>query len=170
LFHRPLVALATVCAEVVVVIAPNAPEPALPAAAVPVRVVRDELLHEGPLVAAGVGLAAATAPFALLAAGDMPGLRHELLALLLGRSAGGADAVALVDGNRWRPLPSLVRVAPARVVAARLIAAGERRLRGLVGELRLETIPEVEWRAVDPEGDWQRDVDVPADLPPDRGS
>ena len=145
--------------------APDAPQPDLPPADVPLRVVRDDLLHEGPLVATSVGLRAATRPFALVAAGDMPGLRPEVLRLLAGRTATGCEAAALVDGDRWRPLPSLLEVAPAIRSARRLVESGERRLRALVGDLRLETVAEVEWRVADPAGDWRRDVDLPSDLP-----
>jgi molybdopterin-guanine dinucleotide biosynthesis protein A len=171
LFHRPLRALATVCDEVVVVIGPDAPAPPLPDVAVPVRVVRDELRHEGPLLAASVGLANARNPLALVAAGDMPGLRAPVLELLLARGQAGADAVALEDGDRWRPLPSLLRVAPARALGTELVERGERRLRALVGGLRPLVVGAPAWLQVDPGGDWRRDVDLPADLPgsPGRG-
>jgi len=161
LFQLPLAALAAVCDEVVLVVGPDAEPPALPPSPVPIRIARDERRHEGPLVAASVGLAAVGGALALIAAGDMPGLRRELLVLLVERSSADVDAVALVDGERWRPLPSLVRVGPARSLARRL---GERRLRALVAGLRLDAVPEAAWRQADPEGAWRRDVDVPGDL------
>ena len=164
LFQLPLAALAAVCDEVVLVVGPDAEPPALLPSPVPIRIARDERRHEGPLVAASVGLAAVGGAFALIAAGDMPGLRRELLAVLVERSSADVDAVALVDGERWRPLPSLVRVGPARSLARRLVDSGERRLRALVAGLRLDAVPEAAWRPADPEGAWRRDVDVPGDL------
>src|SRR2546421_12011625 len=77
LFQLPLAALAAVCDEVVLVVGPDAEPPALPPSPVPIRIARDERRHEGPLVAASVGLAAVGGAFALIAAGDMPGLRRE---------------------------------------------------------------------------------------------
>src|SRR2546422_5771402 len=76
LFQLPLAALAAVCDEVVLVVGPDAEPPALPPSPVPIRIARDERRHEGPLVAASVGLAAVGGALALIAAGDMPGLRR----------------------------------------------------------------------------------------------
>src|SRR5256712_7442875 len=76
LFQLPLAALAAVCDEVVLVVGPDAEPPALPPSPVPIRIARDERRHEGPLVAASVGLAAVGGALALIAAGDMPGVRR----------------------------------------------------------------------------------------------
>jgi molybdopterin-guanine dinucleotide biosynthesis protein A len=53
---------------------------------------------------------------------------------------------------------------PAAKTAERLLAAGERRLRGLVDALATTVIAEASWRALDPEGRSLRDVDTPDDL------
>src|SRR3989442_1292725 len=83
LFQLPLAALAAVCDEVVLVVGPDAEPPALPPSPVPIRIARDERRHEGPLVAASVGLAAVGGALALIAAGDMPGLRRGRPVLLV---------------------------------------------------------------------------------------
>src|SRR3989442_10100528 len=105
LFQLPLAALAAVCDEVVLVVGPDAEPPALPPSPVPIRIARDERRHEGPLVAASVGLAAVGGALALIAAGDMPGLRRELLPLLVGRASPPLGAGAPVGGGRRRPPP-----------------------------------------------------------------
>jgi hypothetical protein len=74
------------------------------------------------------------------------------------------DAVALQDAGRFRPLPSLVRVDPARVAAHALLHAGERSLRSLLQALRVAVIDEATWTALDPARGTLRDVDEPGDL------
>ena len=73
-----------------------------------VRFVRDAREGEGPLAGLLRGLEAASTELALVAGGDMPDLSTAVLLEML-RVAGEApvDAVALQDGDRFRPLPSL---------------------------------------------------------------
>jgi molybdopterin-guanine dinucleotide biosynthesis protein A len=111
------------------------------------------------------GLTETVTDWALVAGGDMPDLRTAVLLEML-RVAGesGADAVALQDGDRIRPLPLVVRSAPARGVAHALLHAGERRLRALPEALRTAVIDEGTWVGLDPERATLRDVDEPDDL------
>jgi molybdopterin-guanine dinucleotide biosynthesis protein A len=97
----------------------------------------------------------------------MPDLRSSVLLEML-RVAGeaGADAVALQDGDRLRPLPTVLRVVPAREAAHTLLHAGERRLRALLDALRTAAIDEATWVDLDPERATLRDVDEPGDLDP----
>ena len=97
------------------------------------------------------GLEAASTELAFVAGGDMPDLSTAVLLEML-RVAGEArvDAVALHDADRFRPLPSLVRVAPARDAAGALLDAGERSLRSLLQALRTAVIDEPTWTALDP--------------------
>jgi molybdopterin-guanine dinucleotide biosynthesis protein A len=74
------------------------------------------------------------------------------------------ESVVLQDGDRFRPLPCVLRTGPAREAAGRLLDAGERRLRDLFGLLRVEEIDEQSWTALDPERRTLLDVDEPADL------
>jgi molybdopterin-guanine dinucleotide biosynthesis protein A len=76
----------------------------------------------------------------------------------------GADAVGLQDGDRMRPLPLVLRSAPAREAAHALLHAGERRLRALPEALRTAVIDEPTWVSLDPERATLRDVDEPGDL------
>ena len=79
------------------------------------------------------------------------------------------DAVVLELSGRLEQLPLAVRVAEARTVAGRLVAAGERRITALQVELRAFPVREAAWHAYDPEALSIRDVDRPSDLPAERG-
>jgi molybdopterin-guanine dinucleotide biosynthesis protein A len=164
LLHHAVLRLAEACGEVVVVFAPGTPEPALPPG-VPVRIVRDATEGEGPLAGAHTGLLAVRTELAVLAAGDMPDLRTPVLLEML-RVAEDApvEAVALGDGDRFRPLPSVVRAARALDVAHMLLHAGDRRLRNMLNALTIAVIDESTWTALDPEHRTLFDVDEPADL------
>jgi molybdopterin-guanine dinucleotide biosynthesis protein A len=164
LLHHAVFRLAEVCDEIVVVIAPDVAEPSMPMSA-RVRAVRDDVEGEGPLAGAAAGLSALDAESALLVAGDMPELSVDVLREMI-RIARGVTvaAVALSDGGRLRPVPSLVRAEPARRAAVELLASGERRLRALIAALDPHVVDEPIWTAIDPERRTLLDVDEPADL------
>jgi len=165
LFWRPLRALAACCGEVVLVLAASAPEPQLPLLGTSVRVVRDPVGDQGPLVALAAALAGVTTEWALLVGGDMPDIKPALLRAMSERGkASTADVVALVDKDEAWPMPALFRVSVARPAAARLVEGGERRLRSIVSELNTERLGEPWWSQPDPAGSWRRDIDRPSDL------
>ncbi len=164
LLHHAVLRLIEVTAEVVVVLAPEAAEPALPPG-LPVRLVRDAVEGEGPLQGALAGLTAVERDLAVIAGGDMPELATAvLIEMLRVAAAAPVEAVALQDGSGFRPLPIVVRVAPAREAAHALLHAGERKLRSLPEGLRTAVIDEATWHALDPEHRTLRDVDEPSDL------
>jgi molybdopterin-guanine dinucleotide biosynthesis protein A len=164
LLHHAVIRLAEVCGDVVVVIPPEAPEPSMPVGA-PVRFARDAVEGEGPLAGVHAGLLAVRTDHALLAGGDMPDLQTTVLIELLRVAADApADAVALQDGDRIRPLPCVVRVAPADLAAHALLHDGRRRLRDLLESLRTAVVDEPTWSALDPERRTLFDVDDPSDL------
>ena len=156
--------LAEVCDEVVIVLSPDAREPDLPAGVV-ARFARDADEGQGPLAGALAGLTVSRTELAVLAGGDMPELSMPVL-LEMVRVAREApvEAVALRDGDRFRPLPCVVRVPAARDGAHALLRGGRRRLRDLLDSLRLAGIDEATWVALDPERRTLFDVDEPADL------
>jgi molybdenum cofactor guanylyltransferase len=167
MLHLPVLRLAEITHEVIVVLGPDAPEPAFPPG-LAVRLARDAREGEGPLAGLLSGLSATTTELALIAGGDMPGLVTGVLIEMLRVAAGApVGAVALQDGERFRPLPMVVRTAEARTTAHDLLHTGERRLRALLEALRVAVIDEATWHALDPERATLRDVDVPADLPHD---
>jgi molybdopterin-guanine dinucleotide biosynthesis protein A len=167
LLHHAVLRLAEVCAELVVVIGPASPEPSLPRGlGAAVRVARDEREAEGPLAGVVAGLAgAADDLLALIVGGDMPDLSTDVLREMVHvAERDDAEAVVLRDRGRDRPLPMVVRVAPARAAARALLASGERSLGSLLATLRSSAIPEGVWAALDPQRGTLRDVDLPADL------
>lgn len=176
LLWRPIRALAAVCGEVVVVLAPDAPEPSLPPGLEPgIRFVRDSEPFGGPLVGlrAGVEAVGSTASdagtplasIALVVGGDQPALVPAVLNELARRAQENGRAAALIDGTgRRRPLPCALVVVPALAAAARLLSAGERRPRVLLAALDVADVPFADWVQLDPEGSTLRDVDEPADL------
>ena len=164
MFHHVVLRLAEVCVEVVVVLSPNGEEPGLPVA-IPVRIARDEIEDQGPLAGVRAGLAAVRSELVVIAGGDMPDLQLAVLRAMLRIAAKTpADAVALTDGGRLRPLPCVVRREPAVEAAPALLRSGRRRLRDLLDELRVVVVPESTWLALDPGRRTLFDVDVPADL------
>ena len=74
------------------------------------------------------------------------------------------DAAVLADRDRARPIPAVLRRAPALVAALARLETDQRSLRGLIADLRPILVPERTWRRVDPDGAWRRDVDEPEDL------
>jgi molybdopterin-guanine dinucleotide biosynthesis protein A len=164
LLHHVVLRLAEVCDEVVVVIAPDAEEPPLPVGA-PVSIVRDAREGDGPLAGAYPGLSAVRTELALLAGGDMPELQMSVLLEMLKVAVDApVEAVVLADGERFRPLPAVLRVASARDAAHALLDSGRRRLRDLLDALRVAIVDEETWHALDPDRRTLFDVDEPADL------
>jgi len=165
LLHHAVLRLAEVCPTVIVVIAPGASEPGLPMG-VQARVARDPTEGEGPLAGLHAGLlAAAAAEWALVAGGDMPDLQTAvLLEMLRVADEAQTDAVALQDGDGFRPLPCVLKGGPALDGAHMLLHAGRRSLRELLQSLRTSVIDERTWQALDPARLTLRDVDTPDDL------
>jgi molybdopterin-guanine dinucleotide biosynthesis protein A len=168
LLHHALGALAPIVTELLVVISPAGPVPALPTdgfAARKIRVVRDPEPLGGPLVAFQAALEATAASTVLLVAGDMPALQVEVLAAMLEVLADrDVDLVLLEAPGPVQSMPAAMRTAPARTAAADRLREGDRALRSLYGRLRTATIALADWTRFDPERLTLRDVDTPADL------
>ena len=163
LLHHAVLRVAEVVDDVIVVLPPGAPAVGLPPG---VRAVHDPTEGEGPLAGAHAGLvAAASSEVAVVVGGDMPELHPVVLREMLEViERSHADAVALDDGGRLRPLPIVVRVRPATEAAHALLHDGRRRLRELGQTLRTAVIDEATWTALDPQRRTLHDVDEPDDL------
>jgi molybdenum cofactor guanylyltransferase len=166
LFHRPLRALLDSCDDVVIVLAPDTTEPPLPHGAERVSFARDQVAYEGPLAGTRMGLENVHGEYAVLVAGDMPGVRSELLSLMVERATDThRGAIVLRDADGARPMPAVLSSAAALTLARTLLKSGERRLRALVEGLAPDELPEAVWVRADAQGAWRHDVDVPDDLP-----
>ena len=164
MLHHAILRVAEVCGEVVVVVAPDTPDPALPAG-VTARVVRDPVGSGGPLVGICAGLSVVRSELALAVGGDMPDLSPAVLRELLREAEeDSVEAVVLHDGETFRPLPCVLRVERALEEARARLDEGDRSLHALLNGLRLALVEEASWHALDPDGRTLRDVDEPEDL------
>jgi molybdopterin-guanine dinucleotide biosynthesis protein A len=147
----------------VIVVGAQGTAPALPP---DVKLAVDRAEFEGPLsgLASGLAVLGPRIDQVVVVGGDMPSLVPAVLRRLLLELV-AHEAAVLADDAGPRPLPMAVRPDPAREAAERLLAAGERRLRALIGELDTFVIPPATWRRDDPDAATLRDVDTPADLP-----
>jgi molybdopterin-guanine dinucleotide biosynthesis protein A len=163
--HLAILALAAVCREVIVVRPPGEPIELPGGMTVPAVVVHDERPYEGPLAGTSAGLAVASQPLALVVGGDMPGLIHAVLTILLKVAEGSErSAVALAESGHLRPLPCVVR-RDARLVAEGLLREGRRSLHDFLNALEVELVDEELWRALDPFARTLADIDLPDDVP-----
>jgi len=164
LLHHPVSRLLEVCDRVIVVLAPDASEPSMPAGA-SVEFARDAIEDEGPLRGLSAGLKLTKAGWVVVAGGDMPDLQPAvLLEMLRAGLETGAVAVSLSDGGKGRPLPCVLRSHPAAEAVDALLQAGRRSLRELLTAVTTVVIDEPTWTALDPERRTLIDVDEPADL------
>ena len=164
LLQHPVSSLLEVCDRVVVVLAPDAEEPPMPAGSA-VAFARDAVVEDGPLRGLAAGLEAANAEWVVLAGGDMPDLQPAvLLEMLRAGVETGVVAVSLADGGKERPLPCVLRTVPAAEAVDSLLEAGRRSLRDLLASVASVVIDEPTWTALDPERRTLLDVDEPTDL------
>jgi len=167
LLHHALRALAPVCGEIVLVGPVDGLRVPLPRELpVPLVLAADAVAYGGPLVGLHAGARRAAFPVLVVAGADMPGLRPDVLRLLLDRPAAGGPvrAVALESQGRVQSLPFVVDRVAAIGAAGALLDAGRRSLRELLEALDVLLIPEAGWRELDPDGETLRDVDTPGDL------
>jgi molybdopterin-guanine dinucleotide biosynthesis protein A len=83
---------------------------------------------------------------------DLPAVTHDVVREIV-RRAEATSALALIPeaGGRLQPLAAVWRRTAARFARNR-IARGEFSLSGLAEEVGAETLPESEWRKLDPSG------------------
>ena len=161
LLHHAIEAVRPFASEILVVTRPDGAPP-LPDG---VTLVHDAVAFEGPLAGLIAGLAAARSPIVVVVGGDMPTLSVAVLGAMVAMLAASDDgALVLEHDGRARPLPMVLRREPGLAAAERLFLAGERRLRAVAEELSTAILPEIAWRAIDPEGGTLRDVDAESDL------
>ncbi len=130
------------------------------------RTVADAVVDGGPLAGIAAGLEAATTPWVLVVAGDMPYLAGEVIDLILGQIDTGLDAVGVRIGALPEPLFCALHREPAFAAVSRMLAAGNRKASRLLTDagLRVAWIDEAALRAVDPSLRSLGSVNVPADL------
>jgi len=167
LLHHALAAVDEVAATVVIVLAPDAPAPALPGLRARILVAHDLATHQGPLAGLAAGLASLESGVerALLVGGDMPSLVPGVLRLLLDAlDVDPALGAATLEAEPTASLPMAVRPALVGPAAGDILAEGRRALRAVLLRVPSAVIPTAEWRALDPDALTLRDVDTRRDL------
>jgi molybdopterin-guanine dinucleotide biosynthesis protein A len=164
LLQHPVSRLLGICDQVIVVLAPDTEEPMMPDG-IRVRFARDAVEGEGPLRGLYAGLDLADAEWTILAGGDMPDLQPAVLREMLRAARETAvAAVTLSDGGTERPLPCVLRTAPAADAVRVLLQAGRRSLRDLLAAVASVAVDEPTWTALDPDHRTLIDVDEPTDV------
>lgn len=171
LLHLAISALATCCAEVLVVEPATGPRVATPASmgdGTPIVTVADPEPYPGPLAALLTGAKRAAHPLLLLAGGDMPDLHPGVLTLLLDTATRSRPMIGAALGVGPTDSPQLLPIALARAAVIQhvpgLLSSGRRSLFALVERVAPLTIPEPEWRALDPAALTLHDIDRPDEL------
>jgi molybdopterin-guanine dinucleotide biosynthesis protein A len=126
------------------------------------RVVADYDPPCGPLGGIAAGLQAMDSELAIVAACDMPFLNVALLRWLIAR-ADGYDAVVPRTGDEYEPLHAVYRRTCCNPMVRR-IEQGDRRVISFFADVRLRTIEETAWRAIDPAGRSLVNLNTPGDL------
>ena len=171
LLHHALAAMAAASRDLVLVLAPDAPAPDLPALASDVLITRDAAAHRGPLAGLLAGLDAAALiadnsrdATALVLGGDMPRAHPAVLRLLADELDARPDLVALsLETPAPAPLPMAIRI-EARTEVAVVLRSERPSLMALLDHVPAARLREDRWRVLDPEGQTLRDVDEPSDL------
>lgn len=150
IFERQCAVLAPRVAEILV--SARTPVPGF-------RTVADAVTGQGPLGGIAAGLAAATTPWVLVVAGDMPFLSGDLIDALLAAATPEVDAVGIRVAGLPEPLLCMLEVAAAAPSVARRLAEGRRKASRLLddGELRVAWID-------DPDPAALRNINTPDDL------
>jgi molybdenum cofactor guanylyltransferase len=162
LLERTVALLGGLCDEVVVALADPAEWPELPA-----RCVADTLPGAGVLSGLHAGLRAATRPYALVVAADMPFLSEALLRAMLAHPR-EFDVLALAGpGARnalgIEPLHAVYRADVAGHLGEAL-ARGERGIAAALAGLRVDVLPPEEAARHDPAGRSSWSVNTPEQL------
>ena len=143
-------------ADVVVVTAPGQDLPSMP-----VRLVRDEVAHQGPVGGIYYGLTAAGSDAAFVTSCDSVFLNVDLISHLRSQLQ-EHDIVVPHWQGRFQPLHSVYRRSVLPLLAGQL-ARGELRPVHLFDKVRLRRIDEEEIRRFDPEGSSFFNMNTPED-------
>ena len=131
-------------------------------AALEARIVPDFDPPCGPLGGIAAGLLAARHDLAIIVACDMPFLDTRLLRSLIDRAA-DADGAVMQTGDQLEPLHAVYRRTCLASIN-RHIATGDRRVISFFDDVRVVTVPEAEWRTIDPAGRSIANLNTPDDL------
>jgi molybdenum cofactor guanylyltransferase len=126
------------------------------------RVVPDYEPPAGPLGGIAAGLSVMRHELAIVVACDMPFLNSPLLRYLIEQAA-EADAVVMQIEDNFEPLHAVYRRACLTAINQHL-AAGDRRVISFYADVRVRSVPEINWRTLDPDGRSTANLNTPDDL------
>jgi molybdopterin-guanine dinucleotide biosynthesis protein A len=121
-----------------------------PSSATEVRIVPDALPDFGPLAGILAALRAASTPYVLVVACDMPLLQPRLISFLLSL-AGSSQIIVPRSERSLEPLHAVYAVECEAAIEA-CIAAGEHAIRALFARVTTRIVEPDEWRPYDPDG------------------
>jgi molybdopterin-guanine dinucleotide biosynthesis protein A len=127
------------------------------------RTLADDWPGEGPLGGIATALRAATAPWSLVVACDLPYLTKPWLEYAVARAlASQADAVIPMNVSGTEPLCAVYhrRAEPG---IRRALTGGNKKVKDAIASLRVEIIEPAEWKAFDSEGYLFKNMNSPAD-------
>lgn len=128
-----------------------------------VPLVRDIVPHQGPLGGIYTALLFSEHEWVFVKATDMPLMVPQMAELLIGAKQ-GFDAVVPKIGDFFEPLFALYNRRCLPAIAKQLGASGERQIVRFYKKIKIKSIPEEEWRSIDPEGACFRNINTPGDL------
>ncbi len=131
--------------------------------ALDLRAIADDWPGAGPLGGIATALRAATAPWNLIVATDLPYLTREWLEYLIARArASSADAVLPMNTRGAEPLCAMYhqRAEPA---IRRALERGTRKVTDGLLDVRVETIAPAEWNPFDSDGLLFKNMNSPED-------
>ncbi len=127
------------------------------------RAIADDWPGAGPLGGIATALRAATAPWSLIVATDLPYLTREWLEYLIARAlASSADAVLPMNTRGAEPLCAIYhqRAEPA---IRKALERGTRKVTDGLLDVRVETITPAQWNPFDSEGLLFKNMNSPED-------
>jgi molybdenum cofactor guanylyltransferase len=125
--------------------------------------VRDIVPHQGPLGGLYTALFFSIGEWVFVKATDMPFLVPELASIVI-EAREGFDAVVPKLGDYYEPLLALYNRRCLPFIAQQLTNPDERQIIKFYSKIKVRSIPEGEWRKVDPEGRSFKNVNTPSDL------
>lgn len=114
-----------------------------------VKVVRDQVPYQGPLAGIYAGLAAASSKVGFVVASDMPFASVDVIKLLASR-LDDADVAVIETETGVEPLFGFYSKTCLPAIGGHL-AAGDRKAVAFYPDVRVELVPEVDVRRIDPD-------------------
>jgi molybdenum cofactor guanylyltransferase len=127
------------------------------------RTVADDWPGAGPLGGIATALRASNAEWSLVVACDLPYLTEAWLEYLVSRALeSDADAVIAMNEGGAEPLCAAYRGTAAPLIRS-AVALGNRKVRGMLENLRGEVIEPAEWKRFDSDGYLFKNMNSPED-------